>query len=377
MNIVFLFLLFHFSSCIASPMSWFQKFFFGKQYVAAQAYNQCDYEKALTVYHDLMNHDSYNPELNYNVGDVLYKQKKYIDAKQSFLRTIENAEATSKLVEQAYFNVGNCCYQMEEWQQAIDAYERVIKINENNQQAHHNLGLARYKLKDQQLDNESQKNNQQENNENSSEQQEKGENQSQDSQSEKKSQSSNQSDQSDSKNKESSNQADQEQQNMSKNDQEQSETKNGSDQQDRNQTSDSQEKEQGSQSNSSESGKQSDEVDLNSEKSLQDKLQDKDPGKEEGSSSEVSDIGQDDKREQESVSDEVDGKDMRGSYKKPELKNKLQDQYEGKASDDDRLTDYHASVMKTLEDLEEKIQKHVIKNKVAMQGTGQNAKKGW
>ena len=62
--------------------------------------------------------------------------------------------------------------------------------------------------------------------------------------------------------------------------------------------------------------------------------------------------------------------------KKPELKNTLQDQYESKASQDDRLSDYHASVMKSLEDLEEKVQKHIIKNKVA-QGSGQNGKKGW
>jgi hypothetical protein len=78
----------------------------------------------------------------------------------------------------------------------------------------------------------------------------------------------------------------------------------------------------------------------------------------------------------QSLADQKDGTAQR-LFKQPSLQNEMQDQYESKTFEDERLNEYHASLIKTLEELEKKIQKHVIKNKVAMQGAGQNGKKGW
>ncbi len=158
MVVKLLFFLFISSSCCASsmswsPTSWLKNLFFGKQYQATQAYKLQDYDQALADFHDLMNSDPYNPKYNYNVGDILYKQGKYSDAKQAFLRTIDHAKVGSKLAEQAHFNLGNCCYQLEEWEQAIDAYRQVLKLNPDNEQACHNLELGFYKIKEEEFEN--------------------------------------------------------------------------------------------------------------------------------------------------------------------------------------------------------------------------------
>lgn len=392
MKKIFLLFLFGCSNCLAqsvswSPINWLQNILLGQQYEATQAYKQQDYDLALIKFHDLMNNDPYNSEYNYNVGDILYKQQKYSDAKKAFLRAIDHARKTSKLAEQAYFNMGNSCYQLEEWHQAVDAYEQALKINEKNEQSRHNLQLALYKLQEQQSKDKS-KQNQPKDNKQSDQSQNKKENQStkDTNQSENKSsdgqlQGTNQENIKNNQQKKSSEQSEKDQKNMQKSDasEEKQSDLQGADDNQKNQDRSENEKE-------------------DQTKTSDDQAHEKDMERKQSSKNQLQDIG-DEKQNYDDMTKKIDNttqqanqgeqaahqdmahadndKKEMGGYKKPELKNQLQDQYESKACDDERLTDYHASVMKTLEDFEEEIQKRVIKNKVAMQGPGQNGKKGW
>lgn len=401
--VLFAFQLFLSSSCYAdvsswSPISWIQNLFYGKKYEAVQAYKKQDYDQSLAGFHDLMNQDPYNPEYNYNVGNLLYRQKKYSDAKQSFNRAIEHARKSSRLAEQAYFNVGNSCFQLEQWQDAIDAYEHVLQIDEDNESAQHNLQLALYKLKEQQMKDQQQDKNQ--NKKEQSKDKEKNKDKDQSSNCKDKSQENQSGGDSDD--------GDQDSQGQSKQDQGQSQKKSGSQnsgqQEDKNdgagndRDEQSQEKstekgEQQSQESDDEQGAESGSEQSNmnefekegsdSKKSSKNQLQDSGTEKENPDDvaqkfDKTQGAGEDTQAWQEEANKNDDvKKDLPGAHRKPELKNQLQDQYEAKAWQDERLNDYHASVMKTLEDLEEKIQKHIIKNKVAMQGPGQNGKKGW
>ncbi|MBV8661341.1 MAG: tetratricopeptide repeat protein [Candidatus Dependentiae bacterium] len=387
MKILFLFLLFSSSYCCGNSTNWLSNIFSWKQYKGTKAYHQKDYDEALELFHDLMNKDPYNPVYNYNVGDILYRQKKYHEARQAFAHTIAHARKTSKLAEQAYFNSGNCSYQLQEWNKAVDAYEQTLKIDDANEQAKHNLQLALYKLKEQQMKDQSQQGeekSQQDKNEklfdqmkdkNEDEIARDDKNQSDGNGSDNQFQDANQNDATE-KSEESSEQKQSNSQKSKKNQQQkgenqevqedslQQDSQKSPDQENGKSSMDTLDDAQDSQESSSYNQSQASDTEKKDADEMMKEL-DQTQGAAEEIQTGSEDMGSDDKKE------------MGGSYKKRELKNQLQDQYEGKASDDERLNDYHASVMKTLEDLEEKIQKHVIKNKVAMQGSEQNGKKCW
>jgi hypothetical protein len=82
-------------------------------------------------------------------------------------------------------------------------------------------------------------------------------------------------------------------------------------------------------------------------------------------------------QKQQKDEEKQEGYEMIGKKQDDQLQDSLQNLYEKQASDDERLSDYHAQVMKTLEELEEKIQKHSIKSKVAAQSSRNHGKKGW
>lgn len=396
MKYIFLFLICTSSYTFAGSFDWLSSMFLGKQYHAAHAYQHKNYEQSLETFHDLMNKDPYNPEYNYNVGDILYRQKKYHDAQQAFLRTVKHAPQTSKLTQQAYFNLGNSCYQLEEWQQAVDAYQQVLNMHAGHKQAQHNLELALYKLQQQLLqdqeqaadENQEQSNQKQDQSCQQQKQQSQGgqpDNQSQGS-SEKKpgeigEQDTSQVGQDDAK---SSNK----QQNGQSDDGDKDAHQN-TEQQGQNQST-GQNQQHNKQSQAGKDGQEklntpnlSDPSELESQASLDNQGLDNNLDKQEsGDAKQLGDQAQ--SGEESKQPGDQAGLDKEGvqqtdvhTQKKIELKNQLKDQYESKASQDERLSEYHASVMKTLEDLEEKIQKHVIKNKVAMQGSGHNEKKGW
>lgn len=410
MKILFFLLFLNFSYVFTGPIDSFNIFNFWKKQNAVKAYQVQDYDDALEIFHNLMDQDPYNPEYNYNVGDILYKQKKYQDAQSAFLRAAEKAIPSSKLQEQALFNAANSAYQLEAWLQAVQDYQQVLKINEKNQEAQHNLQLALYKLQEQKMQDEEEKQqNQQQDQQQENAQKQQGEQMNDDKSSSQKNSSqdkdcgcekSQNSGNDDGKSGEKKSE-----QGSSGNEKEKSQQGNQSKDQKKENDSTDENRENGEQQvqqkKDSEEGKESDQQkgDQQKNKEYQDKgSQDKsdldnlDAEKLTGTQNQnidedetKDDFDQSEQASQDQVEDEKQDthkqgqnqKKVVGAYKKPELKNELKDEYESKASDDDRLTDYHASVMKTLEDLEEKIQKHVIKNKVAMQGVGQHGKKGW
>lgn len=398
----------------ASPFSWLQNMNILNKYQATEAYQQQDYDRALQHWSALLDKNPYDPESNYNIGNIFYHQKKYADAKQAYVRATQHAQQSARLQEQAYFNLGNSCYQLNEWQGAVDAYRQVLASNDQNKSAQHNLQLALYKLQEQKFEEQEKKADDHKQQEHQHEQQkDQQQGQCQNSQSS----SGNQSDQKNGSQDQKSLDANKDQQSQEQSDQQNSK-KSSSQKDSQDQESDGQESDgdQASQEASNQQGTQTADKNQQSmrEKQQQEQMEKaSNAGKTDPKDDDMSDEKSSSQsalknKIQDSVSDQQDhsNQDDRGGqaglnfqdadqhtddplddnngqqelvarYKKPELKNQLQDEYESKASDDKRLNDYHASVMKTLEDLEEKIQKHVIKNKVAEQGAGKNGKKGW
>ncbi|OIP37351.1 hypothetical protein AUJ95_08245 [Candidatus Desantisbacteria bacterium CG2_30_40_21] len=75
----------------------------------------------------------------FNLGNSYYKQGKFAEAERIF--------ATIPQKEKACYNQGNSCFRQENYQNAIDAYTRALKIDPNNRDAAYNLKLAKKMLK--------------------------------------------------------------------------------------------------------------------------------------------------------------------------------------------------------------------------------------
>jgi Ca-activated chloride channel family protein len=353
----------------------------GKMYKAYRAYESENYEQALDLYDDSMQYDPYNPELNYNIGTVLYRQNKLQDAEQSFLRVLDKKSICSpELYKRAAFNLGNTCFQEKKWQDAIDAYDKVLAIDQHHEDALFNKALAWYKLQEE-LQKKEQKNEQQDQScqcDNPEQQ---------DGASEEKNQSSSGQQQKDQQSTQSE-KSDAKEQTVEKNqksDQKLEQQKN--DQAQKSENGDSLEQvDDGVQSE-----QKSDEIESEEQKShdLQEH-QSQDPLDQQQSLTEkqredmqkdvldgIDNLDYDYDKQEEVAEQKEKMHQMVPQKKEPELKNEFQQQYEEKASDDERLSDYHARVMKTLETLEEQIQKHTIKSKVAAQSSRDHGKKGW
>jgi len=367
--------------------------------LAVKSYAAGDYNEALQYYQERLNQSAYDPQLNYNVGDVLYKLGKFDDACNAFNRAAKHAQPKSQLAIQACFNMGNSYYQQERWQQAVDAYSKVLVIEKDHPSALHNLKLALRKLQENPEEKNQEKEEKQQEKDSSeckNESQEKNKSE----KSEKTEKQDNKSDQSEKQDNKSGNEESQDGKDQEKKDELGSEKQDNSSQgqekegeQSKQDSGDQQDGQDGQgQEKNSETSEKSDTA--QSEEQNQDGQQQNNQGQE-LDQSELEKIaekakGQDalgDESQQEKNVDKNNEKSNSGQEKiaekslpetkKPDLKNQLQGSFESKASQDERLDEYSAALMKALEDQELLIQKNAIKNKITSKTSREHGKKDW
>jgi Ca-activated chloride channel family protein len=223
-----------------------------------QAYHAGDLETARKHSLEMLTTKSDDFQINYNLGNVLYKEAKYQDAANSFARV------HGKMESKALFNKGNCHYQMQDYAAAIEAYEKALAIDPDDKKTEHNLELARKRLEqeteqnnqnqDQPDQNQDQNNdtNQDQNQENDSKSNQKN-NQSDKNNSEQKSNQANDSENNGDDQKNDQQQSDQSKDNASNNEQnkqDQDESADDASEQSQNQKTNDQKKEKGNRSNS-------------------------------------------------------------------------------------------------------------------------------
>lgn len=108
--------------------------------------------------------DSYKS--NFNLGNAMYRQKKYSDAISQFEKSIKFA--SGKLEKsQAYFNAGNGYFKKKDYKKAAESFKKALKLNPRDDKARYNYAVTKEKLKEQekqqQKNNNSDSNNQNEN----------------------------------------------------------------------------------------------------------------------------------------------------------------------------------------------------------------------
>lgn len=140
---------------------------------ANRLYGEEKFDKAELLYKDAQKVLPESPEINFNLGAVLYQQENYDEAEEYFSRALESADASRQLRKRALYNFGNCAFQRgdklldSDLQKALESYrlsilryqdvasrdefasaERDGKEDKTEQDARFNIGVARLKIKD-------------------------------------------------------------------------------------------------------------------------------------------------------------------------------------------------------------------------------------
>lgn len=106
------------------------------------------FEEAEKAYLEAQVKNPGKPEILYNLGNALIKQKKYEQGIQSLRQSLDRGDKDTK--ENSWYNTGNALYSMGRFKESAEAYIQALKLKPTDGDAKHNLELALKKLKQQQ-----------------------------------------------------------------------------------------------------------------------------------------------------------------------------------------------------------------------------------
>ena len=114
-----------------------------------ELYQQQKYKDAEAAYRKSVATKDKNLEGNFNLGDALYKQKKFDEAGKQFT-DIASSAANNNVAAKAYHNLGNSYLETKKYQESIDAYKKALINNPKDDQTRYNMAYAQEMLKKQQ-----------------------------------------------------------------------------------------------------------------------------------------------------------------------------------------------------------------------------------
>ena len=112
-------------------------------------FNKQDFEKAEVEYRKALDTEVKSYEGAFNLGDALYKQKKFDEALQQFQSLAQTEKDKEKLGE-LYHNIGNTLLAMNKLYESIEAYKQSLRNRPNSQETKYNLAFARKQQQDHQ-----------------------------------------------------------------------------------------------------------------------------------------------------------------------------------------------------------------------------------
>lgn len=148
MNTKILFLSFMIVFCCSGAL-FGQKSYKTLVYEGNQKFNGKDYDGASSRYMEAVKSNEKDFTAHYNLGNALYKNKKYEEAKGEF----EKAQRLSQTVPDkaaALHNLGNTYMQMNKPEKAADFYKQSLKQDPYNEATRKNFEIAKLKEKENQ-----------------------------------------------------------------------------------------------------------------------------------------------------------------------------------------------------------------------------------
>jgi hypothetical protein len=113
-----------------------------------ELYQQQNYKDAESSYRLSVGKKDKTVEGNFNLGDALYKQKKYAEAGAQFNK-IASSSNNKEVLAKAYHNLGNSLLDSKKLEESIAAYKKSLLNNPQDDETRYNLAYAQKKLQQQ------------------------------------------------------------------------------------------------------------------------------------------------------------------------------------------------------------------------------------
>jgi Ca-activated chloride channel homolog len=110
-------------------------------------FEQGKYQDAEKAYLEAQASTPGRPELSYNLGNSLIKQKKYDQALQALRQAVGKGDQA--LQAKGWYNAGNTLFDMGSFKDSAQAYVQALRLNPADLDAKHNLELALKRLEEQ------------------------------------------------------------------------------------------------------------------------------------------------------------------------------------------------------------------------------------
>ncbi len=98
------------------------------------------YAEAENAYLDAQVKNPGRPEVLYNLGNSLIRQKKFDQGTQSLLQAAGKGDA--RIRQHSWYNTGNALFETGKYKDAATAYIRALELDPSDRDAKHNLELA-------------------------------------------------------------------------------------------------------------------------------------------------------------------------------------------------------------------------------------------
>jgi Ca-activated chloride channel family protein len=109
-------------------------------------YEEGEYENALKIFRDLQIDSPESPEIHYNLGNSFYQLQQYEEARNEFERVL--ASDNRDLHAETYYNIGNCQYRMGKLEEALESYKKALEIHPEDEDAKYNIEFIQKKIKE-------------------------------------------------------------------------------------------------------------------------------------------------------------------------------------------------------------------------------------
>lgn len=124
-----------------------------------KAFEQGNFEDAEILYRRALDTDlKWEKQALFNIGNSLYKQKKYTESADLFSKLSINESLTDEEKAQVFHNLGNAYLMQEKYNESIDAYKKSLRINPDDEDTRYNLSYAMKKIQQQQQQQQQQQN---------------------------------------------------------------------------------------------------------------------------------------------------------------------------------------------------------------------------
>jgi tetratricopeptide (TPR) repeat protein len=142
-------------------------------------YKDSKYSESEVSYRKAIDKNKTSSDAGFNLGDALYKQKKYEDAGKQFTDN-SNATVDNRKKSNSLYNLGNSLLNNNKIKESIDAYKNSLKLYPDNPAAKYNLAYAQDLLKQQEKQQQQNDQNKDNKKDNKKDDQNKDQNQNQD-----------------------------------------------------------------------------------------------------------------------------------------------------------------------------------------------------